>query len=120
MIAEEIIIRPIITENSLYAKNEGKYTFEVSKKATKIDIKYAVEKLFDVKVVDVKTMNVKGKLRRRGVHTGRTSDWKKAIVTIATEEYLKKYPLKLKYTGKAGKEQTVSKTYKTSIEEFGA
>ena len=117
MIAEEIIIRPIITENSLYAKNEGKYTFEVSKKATKIDIKYAVEKLFDVKVVDVKTMNVKGKLRRRGVHTGRTSDWKKAIVTIATEEYLKKHPLK--YTGKAGKEQTASKTYKTSIEEFG-
>lgn len=117
MVAEEIIIRPIITENSLYAKNEGKYTFEVSKKATKIDVKYAVEKLFDVKVVEVKTMNVKGKLRRRGVHTGRTSDWKKAIVTIATEEYFKKHPLK--YTGKAGKEQAVSNTYKTSIEEFG-
>ena len=114
MVAEEIIIRPIITENSLYAKEEGKYTFEVSKKATKIDIKYAVEKLFDVKVVDVKTMNVKGKLRRRGVHTGRTSDWKKAIVTIATKN------TQLKYAGKAGKEQTVSKTYKTSIEEFGA
>ena len=114
MVAEEIIIRPIITEKSRDAMvNEGKYTFEVSKKATKIDVKYAVEKLFDVKVVDVKTMNVKGKLRRRGVTSGRTSDWKKAIVTIATENG------ELKYTGKAGKEQAVSNTYKTSIEEFG-
>lgn len=115
MVAEEIIIRPIITEKSRDAMvNGGKYTFEVSKKATKIDVKYAVEKLFDVKVVDVKTMNIKGKLRRRGVHTGRTSDWKKAIVTIATEND------QLTYTGKAGKEQAVSKKYKTSIEEFGA
>ena len=115
MVAEEIIIRPIITEKSREAMvNEGKYTFEVSKKATKIDVKYAVEKLFDVKVVDVKTMNIKGKLRRRGVHTGRTSDWKKAIVTIATENG------ELKFTGENGKVQTVSKTHKTSIEEFGA
>lgn len=115
MVAEEIIIKPIITEKSREAMvNEGKYTFEVNKKATKIDVKYAVEKLFDVKVVDVKTMNIKGKLRRRGVHVGRTSDWKKAIVTIATENS------ELKYTGKAGKEQTVSKKYNTSIEEFGA
>ena len=114
MVAEEIIIRPIITEKSREAMvNEGKYTFEVSKKATKIDVKYAVEKLFDVKVVDVKTMNIKGKLRRRG-HTGRTSDWKKAIVTIATENG------ELKFTGENGNVQTVSKTYKTSIEEFGA
>lgn len=119
MIAEEIIIRPIITEKSLIAKaNEAKYTFEVSKKATKIDIKYAVEKLFDVKVLEVKTINVKGKLRRRGVHTGRTSDWKKAVVTIATEEYFK--DKKLNYTGESAKVQTVSKKYKTSIEEFGA
>ena len=117
MVAEDIIIRPIITEDSMHAKSEGKYTFEVSKKATKIDIKYAVEKLFDVKVVDVKTMNVKGKLRRRGVHTGRTSDWKKAIVTIADEAYFENHPMK--YTSEAGKEQTVSKKYQTSIEEFG-
>ena len=114
MIAEEIIIRPIITENSLYAKNEGKYTFEVSKKATKIDIKYAVEKLFDVKVLDVKTINVKGKLRRRGVHTGRTSDWKKAVVTIATSEK------EMTYLDKGGKVKKVEKKYKTSIEAFGA
>ncbi len=115
MVAEEIIIKPIITEKSREVMvNEGKYTFEVNKKATKIDVKYAVEKLFDVKVVDVKTMNIKGKLRRRGVHVGRTSDWKKAIVTIATENS------ELKFTDKEGKEKTVSKKYKTSIEEFGA
>ena len=108
MVAEEIIIKPIITEKSREAMvNEGKYTFEVNKKATKIDVKYAVEKLFDVKVVDVKTMNIKGKLRRRGVHVGRTSDWKKAIVTIATEN------CELTYTGKAGKEETVTTSHKT-------
>ena len=114
MVAEDIIIRPIITEKSSFAMNEGKYTFEVNKKATKIDIRNAVEKLFEVKVLDVTTMNVKGKPKRQGVHQGRTSDWKKAIVTIATENG------ELTYTGKAGKEETVSKKYKTSIEEFGA
>ena len=84
MVAEEIIIRPIITEKSAAAQAEGKYTFEVHKKATKIDIKNAVEKLFEVKVADVKTVNVKGKPKRQGVHQGKTSDWKKAIVTIVT------------------------------------
>ena len=83
MVAEEIIIRPIITEKSAAAQAEGKYTFEVHKKATKIDIKNAVEKLFEVKVADVKTVNVKGKPKRQGVHAGKTSDWKKAIVTLA-------------------------------------
>ena len=82
MVAEEIIIRPIITEKSAAAQAEGKYTFEVHKKATKIDIKNAVEKLFEVKVADVKTVNVKGKPKRQGYHVGKTSDWKKAIVTL--------------------------------------
>ena len=95
MVAEEIIIRPIITEKSAAAQAEGKYTFEV-------------------KVADVKTVNVKGKPKRQGFHVGKTSDWKKAIVTIDTnaDSY--------KYLGKGGKVQTVSKKYKTSIEEFGA
>ena len=114
MVAEDIILRPILTEKSREAMvAEGKYTFEVSKKATKIDIKNAVERLFDVKVVDVKTMNIRGKLKRQGVHVGRRSDWKKSIVTIETN------PETFKYTAKGGKEQTVSKKYKTSIEEFG-
>lgn len=114
MVAEEIIIRPIITEKSAAAQAEGKYTFEVHKKATKIDIKNAVEKLFEVKVAEVKTVNVKGKPKRQGVHAGKTSDWKKAIVTIETEA--KSYT----YLAEKGKVQTVSKKYKTSIEEFGA
>ncbi len=114
MVAEEIIIRPIITEKSAAAQAEGKYTFEVHKKATKIDIKNAVEKLFEVKVADVKTVNVKGKPKRQGYHVGKTSDWKKAIVTIDTNAN------SYKYLGKGGKVQTASKKYKTSIEEFGA
>ena len=71
MVAEEIIIRPIITEKSAAAQAEGKYTFEVHKKATKIDIKNAVEKLFEVKVADVKIVNVKGKPKRQGYHVRR-------------------------------------------------
>ena len=79
MIAEEIIVRPIVTEKSNDGLQEGKYTFEVNKKATKVEIAKAVEKLFNVKVLKVNTMTVKGKQKRVGVHVGRTSDWKKAI-----------------------------------------
>lgn len=117
MVAEDIVVRPIITEKSNVIMNNKdkslKYTFEVSKKATKIDIKNAVEKLFGVKVLDVRTINVEGKMKRQGVHTGKTSNWKKAIVTIDTE------PKAFKYSGKGGKEQKVSPKYNTSIEEFG-
>ena len=81
---EEIIIAPIITEKSNDGLNEGKYTFEVNPKATKIDIKNAVEKLFEVKVLKVNSMNVSGKQKRMGRYVGKTSDWKKAIVTIDT------------------------------------
>ena len=63
---EEIIIAPIITEKSNDGLNEGKYTFEVNPKATKIDIKNAVEKLFEVKVLKVNTMNVSGKQKKNG------------------------------------------------------
>lgn len=114
MVAEDIIIRPIITEKSSFAMNEGKYTFEVNKKATKIDIRNAVEKLFEVKVLDVRTINVKGKPKRQGVHQGRTSDWKKAIVTIATDAK------EMTYLDKGGKVKKIDKKYKTSIEAFGA
>ena len=62
---EEIIIAPVITEKSNDGLNEGKYTFEVNRKATKIDIKNAVEKLFNVKVLKVNTMNVNGKQKRK-------------------------------------------------------
>ena len=83
MVAEEIIIRPIITEKSAAAQAEGKYTFEVDMKATKIDVKYAVEKLFNVKVEAIRTINVKPKKRRVGRYAGLTNRTKKAIVTLA-------------------------------------
>ena len=81
---EEIIIAPVVTEKSNDELQQGKYTFEVNKKATKIEIANAVEKLFEVKVLKVNTMNVRGKKKRVGYHVGKTSDWKKAIVTIDT------------------------------------
>lgn len=109
---EDIIIRPIITEKSSNAIAQGRYTFEVAKKATKIQIADAVEKLFEVKVLKVNTISVKGKEKRVGVHTGKTSDWKKAIVTIDTN------PQDTAYLSKGGKEVKVSKKYKNSIEEI--
>ena len=112
MIAEEIIIRPIVTEKSNDALQEGKYTFEVNKKATKVEIAKAVEKLFEVKVLKVNTITVKGKTKRVGYHVGKTSDWKKAIVTIDTN------PSEKTYLAKGGKTTKVSKKYKDSIEEL--
>lgn len=112
MKAEEIIIAPIVTEKSSGEIQNGKYTFEVNKKATKIEIANAVEKLFGVKVVKVNTISVKGKEKRVGAHTGMTSDWKKAIVTIDTN------PGEKTYLAKGGKEVKVSKKYKDSIDEF--
>ena len=64
MLPEEIIIRPVITEKSNDELQAGKYTFEVNKKATKVQIAQAVEKLFEVKVLNVNTMTVKGKTKR--------------------------------------------------------
>ena len=85
MTAQEIIIRPIITEKSNMAVAEGKYTFEVAINATKTEVKKAVEQLFNVKVVSVNTVSMPGKQKRMGVHTGKTPDWKKAIVTLAAD-----------------------------------
>ena len=112
MLPEEIILAPVVTEKSNDQLQEGKYTFKVNKKATKVEIAKAVEKLFNVKVLKVNTMTVKGKQKRVGVHVGRTSDWKKAIVTIDTN------PTDSSYLGKGGKEVKVSKKYKDSIDEF--
>lgn len=115
MTAEQIILRPHTTERSYMDAAEGRYTFVVARNATKIDIRNAVEKLFSVKVVSVNTMNLLGKKKRVGVHQGKTSDWKKAIVKIDTN------PEGAKYTTKGGK-TVVNKErkYKSSIEEFGA
>ena len=109
---EDVIIAPVITEKSNDGLQEGKYTFKVNKKATKIDIRNAVEKLFEVKVLNVNTISVKGKTKRMGKTSGKTSDWKKAIVTIDTN------PQETSYLAKGGKTTKVSKKYKDSIEEF--
>ena len=112
MIAEEVIIKPIVTERSSEDLQEGKYTFKVNKKATKVEIAKAVEKLFEVRVLKVNTMTVNGKQKRVGYHTGKTSDWKKAIVTIDTN------PGEASYLAKGGKETKATKKYKDSIDEF--
>lgn len=109
---EEIILAPVVTEKSNDELQQGKYTFRVNKNATKIEIANAVEKLFEVKVLKVNTISVKGKKKRVGYHQGKTSDWKKAIVTIDTN------PAESTYLGKGGKEVKASKKYKDSIEEF--
>ena len=82
-IVENIIIRPIITESSRDALAERKYVFEVAKSANKIEVKKAVETMFNgVKVAKVNTMNVRGKKKRMGRNEGYTSAWKKTIVTL--------------------------------------
>ena len=79
----QIIKRPLITEKSTLAREElGKYLFEVDRRANKIEICQAVEKLFKVKVLNVRLMNVQGKQKRVGKSIGRTQDWKKAIVKL--------------------------------------
>ena len=85
MAAQDIIIRPVVTEKSMAGIAEKKYTFEVAKSAGKIEIAKAVEELFKVKVKKVNTVNVRGKLRRQGRNEGYTASWKKAYVTLTQD-----------------------------------
>ncbi len=78
----DIIKKPVVSEKSMGLMAEDKYTFIVDKKANKIQIKNAVEDIFNVTVLDVRTMNVKGKVKRMGRFEGKTPDRKKAIVTL--------------------------------------
>ena len=84
-LAQDIILRPIITENSMDGIADRKYTFEVAKDANKIEIAKAVEELFDVKVAKVNTINQDGKTRRRGMTFGKTAKTKKAIVQLTAD-----------------------------------
>lgn len=81
--ARDIIRKPLITEKSTSLMGELKYAFQVDTRANKIEIKKAVEELFNVEVKDVNTIHVTGKVKRMGVHSGRRPSWKKAIVTLA-------------------------------------
>lgn len=82
MVAQDIILAPIITEASMQNLQLKKYTFKVAKNAGKVQIANAVEELFGVKVSKVNTMNVRGKMRRQGRTAGYTASSKKAIVTL--------------------------------------
>ncbi len=84
--AQDVIIKPIITERSMEGLQVGKYTFKVAKAANKIEIAQAVEELFGVKVAKVNTISVRGRQKRMGKNTGFTPDWKKAIVTLVKGE----------------------------------
>ena len=87
MIAFDIIRRPIITEKTNTQKDEAnQVTFEVDPRANRIEIKRAVELVFNVKVADARTMNVTGKYKRRGRILGKRKNWKKAIVTLMPGE----------------------------------
>ena len=77
-----VIVRPVVTEKTTDMGESDKYTFEVAPDANKNEVKQAVEKFFGVKVLDVRTMNIKGKPKRLGRYMGRRKDWKKAIVTL--------------------------------------
>lgn len=78
----DILIKPVVTEKSMSMLEENKYTFIVNLKANKIEIRQAVEELFNVKVDKVRTMRVKGKVKRVRNRPGKTPDRKKAIVTL--------------------------------------
>ena len=83
MDASQVIIRPVVSEKSYVLATADRYTFRVHADAHKTQIKQAVEQLFDVDVVEVRTLSVKSKPKRRGYTSGRTRAWKKAIVQVA-------------------------------------
>ena len=82
----DIIIRPIITEQSMEDMDIKKYVFEVAKTATKVEIAKAIEEIFGVKVAKVNTINMQGKAKRMGMRpAGRRANWKKAMVTLTAD-----------------------------------
>ena len=84
--AYDIVIRPIITEQSMEDLDIKKYVFEVAKDANKVEIKKAIEEIFDVTVIKVTTINVNGKSKRQGAYpAGKTASWKKAVVKLSAD-----------------------------------
>ena len=82
----QVVIRPVVSEKSYVLAAADRYTFRVHPDAHKTQIRQAVEALFDVHVVDVRTMSVKSKPKRRGTTRGRTRQWRKAIVQVRPGE----------------------------------
>ena len=87
MIQYDIIIRPLITEKtSIQKEDHNQVSFEVDRRANRVEIRRAIEKIFDVRVANVRTMQVKGKVKQRGRIVGRRRNWKKAIVNLMPGE----------------------------------
>ena len=87
MIQYDIIIRPVVTEKTSIQKEDfNQVSFEVDRRANRVEIRRAIEQIFKVRVADVKTMQVKGKVKRRGRIVGKRKDWKKAIVKLMPGE----------------------------------
>ena len=87
MIQYDIIIRPVITEKTSIQKEDfNQVSFEVDRRANRVEIRRAIEKIFKVKVAEVKTMQVKGKIKQRGRIVGKRKDWKKAVVKLMPGE----------------------------------
>jgi len=82
----QVLIKPMVSERSVALMEENKYSFVVDKNANKIEIKHAVESLFNVTVLNVTTRIVKGKVKRMGKSEGKRPDVKKAIVTLAAND----------------------------------
>lgn len=89
--AQDVIIRPLLTEKSMDQLAAGKYAFVVHPRATKPKIAKAVSEMFGVEVVQVNTMNMPGKLRRQGRFIGRRPAWKKAIVTLKEGQRIRQF-----------------------------
>ena len=83
MESRSIIIEPVVSEKSYALMADGKYTFRVDDRAHKTQVARAVEEIFDVTVLNVRTQTIRSKPKRRGLHSGRTRSWKKAIVKLA-------------------------------------
>jgi large subunit ribosomal protein L23 len=87
MIQYDIIIRPVVTEKTSIQKDDfNQVSFEVDRRANRVEIRRAIEQIFNVRVAEVKTMQVKGKVKRRGRIVGKRKDWKKAIVKLMPGE----------------------------------
>lgn len=89
MFYEDVLIEPVLSEKATALREKGKYVFRVRPDVSKIAIKEAVRKLFNVKVLSCTTVNVEGKVKRNRNRLGKTSDWKKAIVSLAPGETIK-------------------------------
>ncbi len=86
MDARQVLVRPVVSEKSYALMSDGKYTFRVHERAHKTQIAHAVEEIFDVHVREVRTSKVNSKPKRRGLSSGRSRSWKKAIVQLAPGE----------------------------------